>query len=176
MRWLAAQARFCQNQRRMQLPLAELPPDVLHAALIVARTQRAVEAADTPAEPARHADDHEAAIRTAYDESATREGLATRLVAGMGGGLTAGLALTHAGFALFASALAQATGQHRDLIVQTLQPGLGLRAALTLRAAGVRHEDIAPILFALNADAGLPGGFAAMAPEHAAALLASQDY
>jgi len=175
MRWLAAQARFCQNQRRMQLPLSELPPEVLHAALAVAHTQRIVEAADTPAGAAHHADEHHAAIRATYDEGATREGLATRLVAGMGGGMGAALALTHAGFGLFATALARATGQHRDLVVQTLQPGLALRAALSLRAAGVRQEDIAPTLLALDPAAGLPEGFGPMAPEHAAAILAQEE-
>ena len=176
MRWLAAQARFCQNQRRMQLPLSELPPEVLHAALRVAATQRSVEAADTPEGPSRHPDQHQAAIRAAYDESATREGLAARLVTGMGSGVGAALSLTHAGVGLLATALARATGQSRDLVVQSLQPGLGLRAALCLRAAGVRQEDITPTLLALEPAAGLPDGCAPMSPEHAAALLAAQDH
>lgn len=175
MRWLAAQARFCQNQRRMQLPLSELPPEVLHAALAVAHTQRIVEAADTPAGAAHHANEHHTAIRATYDEGATREGLAARLVAGMGGGMGAALALTHAGFGLFATALARATGQDRDVVVQSLQPGLALRAALSLRAAGVRQEDIAPTLLALDPAAGLPEGFGPMAPEHAAAILAQEE-
>jgi hypothetical protein len=37
MNLLAAQARFGQAQRRMRLPLAELPGDLLHGALIAMR-------------------------------------------------------------------------------------------------------------------------------------------
>jgi len=179
MRWLAAQARFCDYQRHMRLPLAELPPEVLRAALLVARAQRAVEAeaegggADTTAP---HAEALELAARATHDESATRLGLAARLVAGMaaegGAGLATALILPHAGLGLFATALAQACGQSRDLVMQSLQPGLGARAALCLCAAGLPHAEVVQTLWVLDPATTLPESFALLTPAQAAVVLA----
>jgi hypothetical protein len=109
---IAAQARYAQTQRRMQLPLADLPGDLLHAALLALRGQ----AGDDPDAQAL-ASAAEQAIRGRYDEGRTRLGLISRLVSGMGGGATAALSVSHAGAAMFLSALALASGQDRDMAV-----------------------------------------------------------
>lgn len=164
MKFLAAQARFGQAQRRMRLPLAELPGDLLHGALLalrgVARTQ--AEAGATA----------EAAIRAGYDEGRSRLGLAARLVTGMGAGAVAALSLHHAGAAIFLSALATAAGQDRDLAALATSETQRTRFALALCAAGLKPAAIEEQLLVLDPDAVLPEGLDRLAPERAAALLA----
>jgi hypothetical protein len=162
---LAAQARFTQTQRRMQLPLAELPGDLLHAALIALRDvtdeteQALVQTAET-------------SLRSAHDEARSRLGLIARLVSGMGGGATAALAVDHAGAALFLSALALGSGQERDMAVLSTNEGQLARLALALRAAGLRTPAIEEQFAALHPDIALPEGFEALGVDGAAALLA----
>jgi hypothetical protein len=165
MQFLAAQARFGQAQRRMRLPLGELPGDLLHGALIAMRTLAGV-----AAEPEARA--AEAGIRTEYDEGRSRLGLLSRLVTGMGAGAVAALSLQHAGVALFLSTLAIASGQDRDLAVFATSETQRTRLALALLAAGLKPAAIEEQLLAFDPDAALPDGFARLAPDRAAALLA----
>ncbi len=163
MNLLAAQARFIQTQRRMQLPLTELPGDLLHGALLVMRTHAA---ADDRASAA------EAEIRARYDESRSRLGLIARLVTGMGAGAVAALSVTHAGVAIFATALALASGQDRDLAVLSTNETQLARLALALRAAGVKVPGIEEQFLALHPEVALPEGFDRLGPDRAAAMLA----
>ena len=103
---LAQQARFAQNQRRMQLPLSELPGDLFHGALITLQNHAHIDPAG-----AAPVDQAVAQIRKEFDEGRNRLGLISRLVAGMGGGASAALSIPHAGTAIFLSALAMASGQ-----------------------------------------------------------------
>ncbi|MBS0255428.1 MAG: hypothetical protein JSS36_09540 [Proteobacteria bacterium] len=151
MRFLAAEARFQRQVLAMRLPLGELPPELLHGALLALR-ECLGGAGGTPhpdfaacAEPAAEA------IRANYDERASRLGLAARIVTGLGGGVVAALQLPHAGLGLFASALALATAQHREQVLLAIQPGQGPRLALMLRAAGLRQAAIDESLAALDA-------------------------
>lgn len=162
MNLLAAQARFAQAQRRMQLPLGELPADLLHGALQALRTLGDASGSDAA----------EAAIRAGYDEGRSRLALAARLVTGMGGGAVAALALAHAGVAIFATALGMAAGQERDTVLLATGEGQSLRLALALRAAGLKPEAIAEQLLALHPDAPLPPDWDRLSPDRAAALLA----
>lgn len=164
---LASQARFAQSQRRMQLPLTELPGDLLHAALVALRGQ----AGDDPEVLTVHAT-AEQAIRDRYDESRTRLGLISRLVMGMGGGATAALSVTHAGASIFLSALALASGQDRDMAVLSTNEGQVARLALALRASGLRVNVIEEQFGMLHPDVTLPEGFENLGSDHAAALLA----
>ncbi len=164
---LAAQARFVQNQRRMQLPLIELPGDLLHVALLALQGH----SADDP-DGQSHAAAATAKIRAAFDESRSRLGLISRLVTGMGGGATAALSVSHAGAAIFLSALALASGQDRDLAVLATNEGQVARLALALRASGLRPETIEEQFVSLHPEVTLPGGFEQLGSDHAAALLA----
>ena len=164
---LASQARFVQCQRRMQLPLSELPGDLLHAAMLALRGQ-----AGETAEEQQHLIDAERAIRGRYDESRSRLGLISRLVTGMGGGATAALSVTHAGVGIFLSALALASGQDRDMAVLATNEGQVARLALALRAAGLRPQAIEEQFVSLHPEVALPAGFEALGSDHAAALLA----
>lgn len=164
---LAAQARFAQGQRRMQLAIAELPGDLLHAALLGLRSQ-----AGETEEAQFHAAGAERAIRSHYDESRSRLGLIARIVASMGGGAGVALSVSHAGVAIFASALALASGQDRDMAVMATNEGQLARLALALRACGLKPETVEEQFVALHPDVALPAGFEQIGPDRAAALLA----
>jgi hypothetical protein len=168
MKLLAAQARFVQSARRMQLPLHELPGDLLHAALVAMRTLAGVEPqADRRAELA------EVAVRTSHDESRNRLGLLARLVASMGAGAASALSVTDAGPALFVTALSFATGQERDLCVAATNEAQVARLALSLRAAGLKPAAIEEQFLAFHPEIALPEGFDRLGSDRAAALLAA---
>ena len=164
---LAAQARFVQAQRRMKLALTELPGDLFHAALLTLRTHAGGSAALQDA-----AASAETALRQRYDESRSRLGLIARLVTAMGGGATAALSVSHAGTAIFLSAMAIASGQDRDLAVLATNEGQLARLALALRAAGLKPAAVEEQFVSLHPDICLPAGFDQVGADHAAAILA----
>lgn len=164
---LASQARFAQAQRRMQLPLTELPGDLLHATFVALRTYGAgndgLQALCAKAE---------SAIRARFDEGRSRLGLIARLITAMGGGATAALSLGHAGAAMFLSALSLASGQDRDLTILATSEGQYARLALALRAAGLKPQAIEEQFMTLYPDMTLPQHFDQLGADRAAALLA----
>lgn len=160
---LAAQARFMQQQRRMELPLGELPGDLLHAALVLLRAlggsdEQAVEV--------------ERRVQGSYDEGCSRLGLLTRLIMTLGPKATRALSIDHAGLALFATALALASGQERELTVLSFADRQFARLALGLRAAGLRQQAVEEHFLYLHPEVALPEGFDSLRPDRAAALLA----
>ncbi len=166
MAMLAAQARFVQSLRRMELALTELPGDLFHSALV---TMCAL--AGEAAEPAARA--AEASLRTEFDESRSRLGLLARLVTGMGGGAIAALSISHAGVGIFLTALAIGSGQARDLTVFSTHDRQLARLALALRAAGLKSTAAEEQLIFLHPDVALPDGFDQLRAERASALLAA---
>lgn len=163
MKFLAAQARFCQSQRRMTVALGELPGDLLHGALIALR---AVQGSDSGVDAA------EAAIRGRYSEGGSRLGLIARLVTGMGGGAIAALTVAHAGVAIFLSTLALASGQDRDLAALSVSESQIARLALALRAAGLKQQAVEEQLLSLHPQSALPRGMERLGADRAAAILA----
>lgn len=155
MQVLAAQARFVQQQRRMQWPLGEWPAELLHGALSVDGA----------------APDRIAALRADYDEGATRLGLMSRLIGVMGPGVMAALDLPHAGVALFASALAHVSGQDRGQALLSLLSRHKARLVLGLKAGGVSSAHVEATLLALHPGATPPEGLSRITPERAATLL-----
>lgn len=160
---LAAQARFATSQRRMQLPHAELPGDLLHAALLVLRSVSPNQEIAAQVEQS---------LRGRYDESRSRLGLISRLVIGMGGGATAALSVSHAGVGIFLSALALASGQDRDMAVLATNEGQLARLAVALRASGLKTQTIEEQFDTLHPEVSLPTGFESLGSDSAAALLA----
>lgn len=152
---LAAQSRFIQSQRRMQLPLTELPAELFAAVLGASGAQGA----------------GRAALLQSYDEGASRIGLLARLVGAMRRGAVAALALDHAGTALFASALAALAGQDRAHAVLACHDGQGMRLALMLRAGGLKPEAIERQFLTLDPAAPLPRDLAVLSPDRARVLL-----
>lgn len=167
MKLLASQARYCQAQRRMKLPLAELPGDLLHNALVAMRTLEGTEQ-----EADKRAEDAESAIRRGYDEASSRLGLLARTVTAMGGGAIAALSVSHAGPAIFLSALAIGSGQDRDQAALSTSEAQIARLALALRSAGMKHAGVEEQMLILHPQLGLPEGFDRIDADRAAALLA----
>lgn len=161
MQVLAAQARFVQHQRRMQWPLAELPAEVLHGALQAWRAHIGDAAAP-----------QEAALRADYDEAATRLGLLSRLIGQIGTGAVAALELSHAGVAIFASALAATSGQARTQALLSMLSRHVERLVVGLRAGGLPVPGIEATVLALHPGVCPPPGLGRLTPERAARLLA----
>ena len=165
MAMLAAQARFIQHVRRMELPLGELPGDLLHIALLTL-CSCTIEAERATAAAA------ESALRTSFDESRSRLGLASRLVTTMGGGAVAALSVSHAGVAIFLTALGLASGQPRGGAIMATNERQLARLALSLRAAGLKPVAVEEQFALLHPDISLPEGFDQLRTDRAAAILA----
>ena len=169
---LAAQARFAQSQVRMQLPLAELPGDLLHAALLVMRHCAHKDSAHEDEAPQSHAAAAEAAIRSRFEEGRSRLGLISRVVVGMGAAAVAALSVSQAGIGIFLSALALASGQDREMAVLATNEGQLVRLGLALCAAGLTPAAVEEQFSLIHPDASLPQGLDRLGANQAAALLA----
>ncbi|NBC36119.1 hypothetical protein GTZ99_06050 [Novosphingobium sp. FSY-8] len=172
MRLLAAQARFAQGQRRMQLSITELPAELLHGVLVAMHVWAD---GDVDRGMAQAATGAERALRACYDEGSTRIGLTAALVSGMGAGALAALNPLHAGVAIFASALAQASGQGRDTALLSMQEGQTARLGLGLRAAGLNIGAIEAAISALHPQAWIPPELARLPAERAAQIIADSS-
>ncbi|SFF98925.1 hypothetical protein SAMN05518801_10531 [Novosphingobium sp. CF614] len=168
MTYLAAQARWCQAQRRMTLPPRELPGDLLHGLLLTVRAL----VGGAPEMTERTAR-MEAGIRQSYDEGASRLGLAARMITSLGGEAQAALSVAHAGVPLFLTALALGSGQARDTVVLSTHEAQLARLALALRSAGLEPGDVEKQFLALHPEVTLPAGFDRVGPDLAAAILSS---
>lgn len=161
---LAAQARFCQSQRRMELAITELPSELF--ASVIARFEQA----DLGLNQERLSNSI-AQYKAAFDEGDSRIGLLARLTAAMHGGAVAGLELGHAGIALFVSAASSLANHAREQTVLACHEGQSTRLALILKAAGASHCAIEGQLTLLGAARPLPDGFDTMSQADAAKTL-----
>ena len=161
---LAAQARFIQQQRRMELPLGELPGDLLHACLLTLRSFQN-DASDPAVERACEG------LRRQFDESRSRAGIMAQLVMGMGSRASKSLSVIHAGVAFFVTALAIASGQDRAMAILATNDRQMPRLALALRAAGLDLAAIEEQFAYLHPDRALPEAFAQLRSDRASALL-----
>lgn len=156
---LAAQARFAQAQRRMELPLGELPAELFHAVLSAARDVAPDGAA-------------EARLRSEYEEAASRLALLARLAREAGGQTPRALTIEDAGVALWLSVLAARSGESRERTAcAAADPHLG-RLLLTLRAAGMIPSEAERQALRVLPDAELPRGLADVGTREAAQWLA----
>lgn len=162
---LAAQARFAQGQRRMELPLTELPGDLLHETLLGWRGYSGAVRSDAMVRA-------EAKLRNGYDESTGRLALFARLVASMGGETSGALAVDQAGVAIFFTALAARSSQSREMAVLSSNERQMARLALGLRAAGLRGHDIEEAILRLHPEAAPPAGLADVNEREARQMLA----
>lgn len=161
---ITAQARFMQHQQRMALPLGELPGDQFHCAMLAFRQCTGEE---------KGAANAESQLREAFDESLGRLGLISQLVMRMGRDAPRSLDADHAGMAVFATALAMAAGQPRDVTMLSFSDRQFSRLALALRAAGLKQSAVEEQFLYLHPEVVLPEGFDALRADRAAALLAA---
>lgn len=170
MRLLASQARFCQSQRRMMLPINELSGELLSMVLGCMRT---LALSDSLAD--ERAAEAEARIRAGYWESESRLGLLNELIMRMGGDALTALSISHGGVPLFLTALAVGSGQDRDAVVLSTNEAQLARLALALRSAGLKPSHVEEQFLAIHPQIALPDGFDRLGADSAAALLA-QSY
>jgi hypothetical protein len=157
---MSAQASFMEQQRRMALPLGELPADLFAGALDALRglgdSDEAVEA------PAR-----------AYDEGRGRLTLLTRLVMRTGSNAPGVLDVERAGVGVFLTALAFASGQERGLTAVSLASDQPARLVLALRSAGLAPAAARAQFVHFHRDRSPPAEITDLRADEAAALLAS---
>ena len=159
---LAAQTRFLSNMERMQLPLRQLPGELLHDVFAIGRRWLG--------EPII-ADAVEQAVRTSYDEGATRTALLGRLVNSADYPQGRGWQLQEAGVPLFLAGLALAGGfSLHEAALLTTESQIA-RLALIMRTLRCNPSGINRNLYILHDEVALPL-IAGMNPDAASTLLA----
>lgn len=167
---LAAQARFGQAMRRMELALEELPADLFHLALATMRVvaQDAGQADPAMADRVSAAEAH---LRRHYEERETRLGLIERVIIALREDAGQALSIERAGVALFLTALAIGSGQDRDAAILATAESQVLRLALSLKVCGLAGEALAAQVLAIHPRAVVPDALDRVLPEQAARLL-----
>lgn len=161
---LAAQARFVQQQRRMELALDQLPAELFDFALTAWRAHSGGSGDNAMAQA-------EQRLREAPPAHEGRLALLERAAGAVGEGMQPAMALGHAGVALFLTAIALAAGQQRDLVaVSTNESQLG-RLALAMRAAGLKPGQVAEQFALIHPHVTLPEAFDTLRADRAAAIL-----
>lgn len=167
MNLLAAQARFGQSLRRMQIPLTELPGDLHHLALMTMHTYIAEDPSGVSA-----ANVAESALRKARTMSVSRLELLDHLTALLAPDLPIVLSIENAGVALFLSALSFGAGLSRETAVMCTTESQLARLALSLAASGAGRDGVVAAFVALHPEVALPEGIEVLEPDRAAAILA----
>jgi len=158
---MSAQASFMQNQRRMTLPIGELPADLFRS--VVEAWRRTI--GDPQAV--------EADPRRDVGEGSGRIDLLTRLVMRTGSNAPGALDVATAGLAVFATALALAAGQGREATVLSLATAQPARLLLALRAAGLTPAAVGAQFAIFHPDAGAPENVSGLRADRASAVLAA---
>lgn len=167
MNLLAAQARFGQSLRRMQIPLAELPGDLHHLSLMtmqayIAEDPSGISAAGTA----------ESALRKSRAQHVSRLELLDHITALFGADLPLVLSIENAGVALFLTALGFGAGLSRETAIMCTTESQLARLALSLAASGAGRDGLVSTFVALHPQITLPEGIERLEPDRAAALLA----
>lgn len=163
---LAAQARFGQAIRRMQLPLAELPCD-LHDTILMTMHRYV---ADDPAAIVA-AELADAALRNVKSNAASRLDLLAYVTSAAGTKANGTLSLQNAGVAVFVTALGLYAGLPRETAVMCTTESQVPRLKLSLIAAGLDRGALIDTFAMLHPDLTLPEGIVQMEPHRASALL-----
>ena len=165
---LAAQARFAQAQRRMELPLAELSGELFHQTLLSWRTYNGDRTSDALTRA-------EGKMRAGFDESKGRLALLARLVASVDRSFDTLFLPDRAGAGLFFTALAARSGQSRRLAVMSSNSRQVARLALGLRASGLDPARIDQVLLLLHPQAAPVAGLDLLGEAEARRMLAEID-
>lgn len=166
---LAAQTRFTRAQRRMELPLGDLPGDLFHQAVLGWRAFNEDESSDALTRA-------ETRLRDNYDEAGGRLSLLARVISSLGPDAQTALALENAGAALFLTALAAKSRQSRELTAFSTHEQQMPRLVLALRAAGLKAEEIEAQVLRIHPDAFPPVEIDRIGTREAARMLESSDF
>lgn len=159
MRVLAAQSRFLQHIRRMELPLAELPTQ-LYAHVLEIAVHNLDE--ETPIA---------IAMRRDLSTHDTRLEQLERVISILGDDANQALSLPYAGVSLFVSALSLKLNQPREAITLAAHESQLGRFALYLRASGLDNDAIEEQFLHLYPDIALLEGYDVITPADAARIL-----
>ena len=162
---LAAQSRFSQYLRRMELPIVELPSALFGSVLLALRSVAGDEYPD-------QVDMAEAALRATFDGETRRLVLMEKFLSQVGENVQEALSFEYAGVALFATALSMLTRQDRAMAVLCLNERQTTRLAVALRAAGLPADVIEEQLLLLHPDHALPQAVGDLSERRAARILA----
>lgn len=166
MNLLAAQARFGQSVRRMQIPLTELPADLHLMTLAIMQDYVGNDpAGEAAAAQAEHS------LRQARGVAASRLDLLAHVIAGPGAGPARALKVETAGVALFLSALAACARLSRETAIMCTTESQMPRLALSLVAAGIGREGVVATFAALHPDIAVPEGIERLDAARAAEIL-----
>ncbi|MBF9150087.1 hypothetical protein [Novosphingobium jiangmenense] len=165
---LAAQARFGQCMRRMQIPLSELPRDLHHIAMMTMQALIADDAAGLAV-----AGTAQAALRQNRSTSVSRLDLLDHLTRQLGGDIPLALSPDRAGVALFLTALAFGASVSREMATMCTTESQMARLALALCAAGSGRSGLLGAFSVIHPDVALPEAVESIVPDRAAAILAS---
>ena len=163
---LASQARFAQSQRRMELPLSELPGDLFHETLLAWRKYNGETRSDAMIRA-------ESKLRNGYDESAARIALFARIASCLGDESRESLMIERSGAALFFAVLSARSGQSRSLAILSSNARQTARLAVGLRAAGLQPRLVDEVLLRLHPGAAPVIGLDEMSESEARTILAS---
>lgn len=165
---LAAQTRFAQQQRRMELPLGELPGDMFHAVIVIWRNCTGLSDEDA-------ADAIERKLRDEFDESRSRLGLLARIATALSHEAASALDLRHGGVALFLTVLALGSSQRRQVCALATNERHVVRLALSLRAAGMKAQGVMNQIMFIHSDVEPPQWLGGVDPESAMEMLTEAD-
>lgn len=163
MRALAAQARFVQHQRRMELPLSELP-EPLFDLLLQYLDELGGQFVDT--------NKIAPSLRAHYDPAKARTAQLCAVLKAMPYAPVHALEIDHAGVAFFLTALHLASGETRDVLALALCESQVARLSLSLRCGSAETSEISQLLSVLHPDVKVPEGVAGLDPTTAVAMLA----
>lgn len=132
----AVQANGAQMARRMEMPLKELPAEIFHKVLMIfERKHRGTQQAHKVVQLCE-------TLRKSYAERKRRVNKIARLLVLLGSRLREALSIEKAGVAIFATALAAASGEDRERVIYSFSESQASRLGLTMRAAGFGEEQI----------------------------------
>lgn len=144
---LAAQTQHLRSMERMQLPLRQLPADLLHITLNIARKRL---------KNSIVAEAVEQAVRSTYDEGLTRQSRFSRLTTAPDFPNKRGWHLDKAGVPLFLTVLAMRSGTDFADAALLMSKGQMVRLALSLKSLGCPFKALQRNLFLLHDEEALP--------------------
>ena len=160
---LSAQARFLQQQQRMELSPSELPDTLFLRALLAMRAHAGAEDED-----ASRAED---VLRDRRRERPGRIAQIEQLLGGSEADTESSLSVSRAGLPIFLTALSLASGEERSQLLLAIFARDGLRPALAMRAAGLEQQQIEMQLALLGADPFVGEDLTALSPAQSAMML-----
>jgi hypothetical protein len=145
-RVFSAQSSFMHHTKRFQLPLGELPAELLDSGIEALTGLHASQSRQGARERAAQS------LRSVFREGRSRLALIARLLHEMGEAGSAALRLPHAGVGLFFSAMATLVGVERHMVALATSEDQYAHLTVMLDAAGLNVPQIREQLVTIHPD------------------------